>query len=146
MHPDSVEVDQKTEIDFSFAIPPAKLGDGNLKVTLGGEYDSPVDRAHKGKPTYVASLQLQADDLLKFNWGSVSPFVQAASQWQDSDKWKRATTVKAGVELDINLKKDVKLAADVNGGAQFAGSGSDPKTDAKIVVPWEGNVHLQVDF
>jgi hypothetical protein len=145
--PETLEVDKKLELDVSVPTP-LVIGDGHLKLTLAGEYDEPVDRAHLGKPTVQATFQLQADDAIKFGkWGSLSPFAQVSSQWQkDDNKWKQSTVLKGGRELDVNLAKDLKLAADVNSGAQLSGPGNDANTTAKVVVPFEGNLKLQWAF
>jgi hypothetical protein len=144
--PDTLEVDKKFEVDVSVPTP-LVIGDGHLKLTLAGEYDDPVDKAHAGKPTVQGTFQLQADDALKFGkWGSLSPFVQVSSQWQKDDKWKQSTVLKGGLELDVNLTKSMKLTADVNSGAQFSGPGNDANNTAKVVVPFEGNLKLQWQF
>ena len=154
--PDTLEVDQKTEVDLTVPTSLA-LGKGKLKLSLGAEFDVPVDQAHKGQYTLQGTLQLQADDFVKFGeWGSLSPFVAGSSQWQKgSNKWKQATTIKGGAELDINVGKmlklpgplkDVKVTGDVNSGVQIAGPGNDPATTATVVVPFEGNLKLQGSF
>lgn len=144
--PDTLEVDQKTEIDVSVPTSLA-IGDGHLKLTLAGEWDKPLDAAHFGKPTVQGTFQLQADDALKFgSWGSLSPFAQVSSQWQKDGGWKQSTVLKGGLELDVNLVKGLKLTADVNSGVQLSGPGNDPATTAKAIVPFEGNLKLQWDF
>lgn len=144
--PDTLEVDKKFEVDVSVPTP-LVIGDGHLKLTLAGEYDEPVDKAHAGKPTVQGTFQLQADDALKFGkWGSLSPFAQVSNQWQKDDKWKQSTVLKGGLELDVNLAKGLKLTADVNSGAQISGPGNDANTTAKVVVPFEGNLKLQWQF
>jgi len=62
------------------------------------------------------------------------------------DKWKQATEIKGGVDLDVKLTKGIKLEGEIDSGAHIAGPGNDPDTTAKVVVPVEGNVKLKIDF
>jgi hypothetical protein len=78
--PDTLELDQKTEFDLSLLTGWAP-GDGKIKLTVGAEYDLPLDKGHRGasfggtlgdKSTIVGNLQVQADDLLKNDYVSLS--------------------------------------------------------------------------
>jgi hypothetical protein len=150
--PDSLEVDQKTEIDLSLPTSLA-LGMGKLKLTIGGEYDVPLDKDHAGKATIAANFQVQADDLIKNDYVSLSPFLKYSPQWQkDGNAWKDSSVLKAGVEIDADLKnllhldkafKGLKLEGDISSGVQIPG---DSSTGAKAIVPLEGNLNLTWDL
>jgi hypothetical protein len=142
------EVDQKMEFDLNIPTGLALRsgGRGQLKLTLSGEYDVPLDNDHRGKPSIQGTAQISADDLFKNNRLSLTPFVEASRVFQrDTDKWKQATEVKAGVDLDVKLTKGIKVEAEVNSGVHIAGPGNDKDTTAKVVVPVEGFVILKVD-
>ena len=160
LKPDTLEVDQKTEIDVSLPTSWA-LGDGKLKFTLGAEYDVPLDKDHRGtnagntlrdKSTIVGNIQVQADDLIKNNYVSLSPFLKYSAQWQGG---KESNQFKGGVEFDLDLQKTLhlpkafkglKLEADVNAGVQTPGPGNDPTTTPSLIAPIEGNVNLTWDI
>ena len=144
--PDKLEVDQKTEVDFSIPTPLA-LGDGHLKLSIGAEYDVPLDNDHLGKPTIAGNFQLQADDLYKRGPVSLAPFLKYSPQWQrDGNGWKESNVLKGGLELDVDLFKGGKLEADVNSGVQLPGPSSDKDTTAKAIVPLEGNLNFILNF
>lgn len=52
--PDTLELDQKTEFDLSLLTGWA-LGDGKIKLTVGAEYDVPLDKGHRGASFGVRS-------------------------------------------------------------------------------------------
>ena len=157
LRPDTLELDQKTEFDLSLLTGWA-LGDGKIKLTVGAEYDVPLDKDHRGpsvgstlgdKSTIVGNLQVQADDLLKNDYVSLSPFLKYSHQWQGG---KQSDQVKGGVEFDLDLHKTLglpkglKLEADVNAGVQTPGPGNDRATTPSLIAPIEGNVNLTWDF
>lgn len=143
------EFDQKTEFDLNIPTGLALRsgGRGQLKLTLAGEYDVPLDRDHRGQSTIQATAQVSADDLFKNDRLSLSPFLEVSTLFQrNMDKWKQATEIKGGVDLDVKLTKGIKLEGEIDSGAHIAGPGNDPDTTAKVVVPVEGNVKLKIDF
>ncbi len=157
LKPDTLELDQKTEFDLSLLTGWA-LGDGKIKLTVGAEYDVPLDKDHRGasvgstlgdKSTIVGNVQVQADDLLKNDYVSLSPFLKYSHQWQGG---KQSDQVKGGVEFDLDLHKTLglpkglKLEADVNAGVQTPGPGNDRATTPSLIAPIEGNVNLTWDF
>jgi hypothetical protein len=153
---DTLEVDQKTEFDLSLPTSWA-LGMGKLKFTIGAEYDTPVDTNHLGKATLAGNFQVQADDLVKNDYVSLSPFLKYSPQFQRNADggWKESNAFKAGVEFDVDLQKTfnldkaykgLKLEADVNSGVQTPGPGNDSATTPTLIVPFEGNINLTWDL
>jgi len=160
LKPDTLELDQKTEVDVSLPTSWA-LGMGKIKFTLGAEYDVPFDKNHRGpsvgntltdKSTIVGNVQVQADDLLKNDYVSLSPFLKYSAQLQGG---KESNQFKGGVEFDLDLQKTLhlpkafkglKLEADVNAGVQTPGPGNDPATTPSVIAPIEGNVNFTWDI
>ena len=157
LKPDTLELDQKTEFDISLLTGWA-LGKGKIKLTLGAEYDVPVDKDHRGtsvgttlgdKSTVVGNVQVQADDLWKNDYVSLAPFLKYSAQVQGG---KESNQFKAGVEFDLDLHKilglpkGMKLEADVNAGVQTPGPGTDPATTPSLIAPIEGNVNFTWDI
>jgi hypothetical protein len=153
--PDKLEVDQKAEVDLSLLTSWA-LGKGKLKFVIGAEYDSPVDNVHHGKSTLAGNFQLQADNLLKNDYVSLSPYLKYSPQVQrNGDGWKESNAFKVGLEFDADLQKifklsdtfkGLKLEADVNGGIQTPGPGNDPATTPKMILPVEGAINFSWDL
>ncbi len=160
LKPDTLELDQKTEVDVSLPTNWA-LGMGKVKFTLGAEYDVPLDKDHRGtsvgntltdKSTIVGNVQVQADDLIKNDYVSLSPFLKYSAQLQGG---KESNQFKGGVEFDLDLQKTLhlpkgfkglKLEADVNAGVQTPGPGNDPATTPSLIAPIEGNVNFTWDI
>lgn len=154
---DKLEVDQKTEVDLSLPTS-LYLGKGKIKLTVGAEYDVPLDKTHRGssvgstladKSTIVGNVQVQADDLWKNDYVSFSPFLKYSAQLQAG---KESNQFKGGVEFDLDLHntlglpKGMKLEADVNAGVQTPGPGNDRATTPSLIAPIEGNVNFTWDI
>jgi hypothetical protein len=139
------EADEKLEFDVEVPTSVA-IGQGHLTLSLGAEYDSPLDNTHKGKPTVAGNFELSADDLVKFGGKrfALSPFAGISVQDQ---KGVVSVVGKVGAELKLNITKHMALKVDasvfeIQGGVH----GLDPKQDPKVVIPFEGNAKFEVQF
>jgi hypothetical protein len=135
------EVDQKVEFDVEVPTSVA-IGAGHLTLSLGAEYDVPLDRAHRGKPTVTGTFELSADDAIRLGKrATLSPFVDLSLQDQ---KGLMSGVAKGGLELKIDLWKYGALKADANVGVQKGFRGMDAQRDPRVVIPFEGNAKLEI--
>jgi hypothetical protein len=112
------------------------------------EVDDAMDAAHRGSRTVQGNLQLSLDNLVKRDWGALSPYVQTSMQQQGNQV---SGVVKAGLELEVKPWSDPKwknysLSLDGNVGYQRGLSGLDPRQDPKALIPVEGTLNLKAEF
>jgi hypothetical protein len=139
----NAEVDQKLEFDVEVPTSVA-IGKGHLTLSLGAEYDSPLDSTHKGKPSATGTFELSADDAFRFGKkATLSPFIDFSVQDQ---KGVVSGIAKGGLELKLSIGKNMALKADANIGVQKGLGGLDLKLDPKVVVPLEGNAKFEIQF
>ena len=137
---DKPEAANKTEFGAAFST--KHLLDGHLTFGLSFEGDLVTDRKI-GDSTLSGNIKVELDDAIKSGVLGFNPYFQGSVQSSVNDPLKVQSSLKAGVEMSVELGSGLGLNVDGNVGVQHYLRGANRKEDASLMLPLEGNVNFE---